>query len=155
MTNPFPFSANAILTAAELNAIGEAETWTPTFHSGVTVGNGTLVAYYQQINDLLAYSFSFTLGSTSAITGNVRVSVPVAGQDLTEVALGSQCTYYDDSAGRTYYGQGQKYATSSFRPYVYKADLTYVFGGALGASDPFTWTTGDIMTVGGVYRVGS
>ena len=155
MTNPFPFVAGATLTAAELNAIGEAETWTPTFHSGVTVGNGTLVAYYQQVNDVVAYSFSLTFGSTSAVTGNVRVSVPVAGQDEYEVALGSQCMYFDASAARTYYGQGQKFGTSSFRPYIYRADSTHVFGDPLGASAPFTWTTSDVMTIGGVYRVGS
>lgn len=155
MPNPFPFISTNILTADALNSIGEAETWTPTFHSGVTVGNGTLVAYYQQVNDVVAYSFSLTFGSTSAVTGNVRVSVPVAGQDDSEVALGSQCTYWDNSAARTYYGQGQKFGTSSFRPYIYRADSTHVFGDPLGASAPFTWTTGDIMTVGGVYRVGS
>ena len=155
MTNPFPFVAGATLAAADLNAIGEAETWSVTFHSGVTVGNGTLVAYYQQINDVVAYSFSFTLGSTSAVTGNVRVSVPVAAQDLNELALGSQCTYWDNSASRTYYGQGQKYGTTSFRPYVYQANSTNVFGAALSSSNPFTWATSDVMTVGGVYRVGS
>ena len=155
MTNPFPFTSGNILNASELNAIGEAETWTPTWHQGVTVGNGTVVAYYQQVNDIVAYCAVFTLGSTSAVTANVLVSVPVAGQDVSEVANMSVCTYYDASAVRSYYGRGQKYGTDRFRPYIYQADSTYAFGAGLSSTAPFTWTTSDIMTIGGVYRSGT
>jgi hypothetical protein len=51
-------------------------TWTPTYVN-ITVGNGTIKAYYKQIGKSITARFVFTLGSTSAVSGNVRISYPV------------------------------------------------------------------------------
>ena len=45
MANPFDFSAGAVLTAAQLNQIGDYESWTPTL-TNITLGNGTVNAHY-------------------------------------------------------------------------------------------------------------
>ena len=66
MANPFPFSVGAVLTAAQMNSIGEAgiaytPTWTGTGGTP-TLGNGTLSGVYQQVNKLVFFSFSFSVG---------------------------------------------------------------------------------------------
>lgn len=67
MANPFPFVAGSVLTAAELNGIGEAAvSFTPTF-SSYTRGNGTSVAYYMRVNKLVYVYCEETLGSTSSM----------------------------------------------------------------------------------------
>ena len=43
--------------------IGEATSFTPTWSTGVTVGNGTITAYYVTINEYVHVSVDFTLGS--------------------------------------------------------------------------------------------
>src|SRR5687768_6393896 len=51
--------------------------WSPSYTS-ITVGNGTVVAVYQQINKTVRWRFKFTLGSTSAIGAGPRLTLPVA-----------------------------------------------------------------------------
>ena len=53
MANPFPFTAGQVLTAAQMNGIGEATiAYTPTISNG-TLGNGTMSAYYSRVNKLV------------------------------------------------------------------------------------------------------
>jgi hypothetical protein len=70
------FTAGQVLTAADLNDIAVWTDYTPTFAAGVTVGNGTWVAGYAIVNEILFWQGTFTLGSTSAITGSVSINTP-------------------------------------------------------------------------------
>ena len=51
--------------------------YTPTLRGGATVGNGTLEGSCSVHNGLLMGSFVFTLGSTSAITGDLSFDRPL------------------------------------------------------------------------------
>ena len=158
MANPFPFVAGATLTAAELNAIGESETdWTPSFTTGVTVGDGTVSGTYQRVNDFIVVQGTFVLGSTSAITGDVRVDVPVNASDSRELAVGTKVLLDDDSFGREYQGVGSTFSVSQVRLRVLKNDTANdcVFASALSSSVPFSWASGDRIHWTSVYRVGS
>ena len=158
MTNPFPFVAGATLTAAELNAIGESETsWTPNFTTGVTVGNGTLSGTFQRVNDFVILQGSFELGSTSAITGDIRVDLPVNALSFLELAVGTKVLFDDDSFNREYQGVGYGYSSSQVRLRVLKNDTANdcVFASAVSSSVPFTFTTGDHIQWTSIYRVGS
>ncbi len=57
-------------------SIGTYTNYTPTI-TGVTQGNGTLIARYAQSGKTVVGQVKFTLGSTSSITGGIVVSLPV------------------------------------------------------------------------------
>jgi len=80
-----------IVTAAMMNAevrdpftgIQAAWTgWTPTW-TNLTVGNGALVPRFLQIGKTIVGKLTFTLGTTSAITGAVRFTLPVSPSVFT------------------------------------------------------------------------
>jgi hypothetical protein len=79
MANPFPFVAGSVLTAAELNGIGEARLFRLHQHfTNYTRGNGTSIAYYMQVNKLVYVYVKETLGSTSSVTGVISMTLPIA-----------------------------------------------------------------------------
>jgi hypothetical protein len=157
MTNPFPFTAGDVLNAADLNAIGETETWTPTFQTGVTVGNGTLSGYYQRVNDFVIAQGEFVLGSTSAITGDVRVTVPIAAADLYELSVSTTVQFIDASSATYWAGSGRAYGVSAVRLRALLRDTSanYVYARQISSTTPFTWATGDRIHWTSTYRVGA
>lgn len=52
-------------------------TYTPTL-TNVTIGNGTVSAQYFRVGKMVTVQVQVTLGSTSAVTGLIGVSLPVA-----------------------------------------------------------------------------
>lgn len=88
MANPFPFVAGNVLTAAELNGIGEAfTTFTPVWTATTTnpvLGNGTLTGAYTRVNKLVFARFALVVGSTTTFgTGDYRFDFPVAAKNLS------------------------------------------------------------------------
>ena len=156
MTSPFPFVAGATLTAAELNAIGENQTdWTPSFAAGVTVGNGTVSGNYQQVNELIVVQGSFVLGSTSAITGDVRVDLPVDAVNTFELSNNTFVQILDTSASRYFRGSGRAQNATEVRLRVLIAETAssdYVYAKALSSSIPMTWDSGDRLEWLSIYR---
>lgn len=156
MANPFPFADNDILFASDLNAIGESETdWTPTFAVGVTVGDGTVSGTYQRVNEFVIVQGSFILGSTSAITGNVRTDLPVNAANTFELSNGTIVQIVDASASRYYRGSGRAQNASSVNLHVLKADTSggdFVHSTGFSSSNPMTWTSGDRFVWQSIYR---
>jgi hypothetical protein len=155
MANPFPFSGGAILNASDLNAIGESETWTPSFSFGVTIGNGSVTGTYQRVNDFVIAEARFTLGSTSSVSTFVRADLPVTASDAFEVAAGTRGFVQDTSTGTYWMFTGRTYSTAA----------VYLYGMARNSSNdgvymsttlaPITFASGDIVQWQHVYRVGS
>ena len=52
MANPFDFTAGNTLTAAQLNQIGDFESFTPSW-TNVTVGNATQQGKFAQVNEIV------------------------------------------------------------------------------------------------------
>jgi hypothetical protein len=122
--------------------------WTPTL-SNITLGNGTLVARYQQIGKTVNFYFVFQLGSTSAITGAAGFSLPFVNRQNDLWLTG--CTLQDQGVG-AYTGAG-----ILFDGYLYfraePANATYVFYTPISSTVPFTWGNTDFMTINGSYQV--
>jgi len=143
-------TSGQVLTAATMNSIGAAwETYTPSF-TNATVGNGTVSAAYTQINKLVVGRVSFTLGSTSAVSNYVVVTVPIAAKVAT---YGGTVTYHDASPKAVYQGFFDPSSTTSGIVIgVLNSAGTYVVGGGMSSTVPFTWTTSDQILLNFYYE---
>ena len=155
MTNPFPFVAGATLTAAELNSIGESETWTPSFSFGVTIGDGTVTGTYQRVNDFVIAQARFTLGSTSSVGTFVRADLPVTASDAYEVGNGTMGIVQDTSTGVFWAVQGRTYSSTAVYLYGMARDTSFGHVYLQSTIAPITFASGDIITWQHIYRVGS
>jgi hypothetical protein len=129
------------------------QVWTPIY-SNLTVGNGTVTARYQQIGKLVNFSFNLTFGSTTAITGGVRIEFPVQAAS-TQAAWDAQIVVgYEDANVGPYFGSTYKRNTSvsSFNPVVINTSTTYATITQLSSTVPFTWTTSDDIMIFGTYE---
>jgi hypothetical protein len=151
MANPFPFVSGAVLTAAELNGIGEFTTYTPTF-TNLTVGNGTLTAYYARIQDFVSVFVDVTFGSTSSVSGDVSFTLPFNRDTTSAEGLGT--VLMRDIGTGNYVGQVLPLASAGSVTVKYA-----VVGGAgpvtlgnLNATTPFTWANTDVFAVSFTYR---
>jgi hypothetical protein len=147
------FTVGQILTAADLNDIAVWTTYTPAFASGVTVGNGTWVAAYAIVNEILFWQGTFTLGSTSAITGAVTMTLPASktfpSPDNGELIGNVRFT----AGGSTNYGGVREGSTTTVSIFVFNASSTYLSGTGLSATVPATWTTGNQIQIAFCARI--
>lgn len=80
MASPFPFTSGQVLTAAQMNSIGEAGiAYTPT----VTAGSGTFTTVsatgsYVRVNKLVFVKFIVTITNNGTAGSSVGVSLPFA-----------------------------------------------------------------------------
>ena len=157
MTNPFPFVAGATLTAAELNQIGEAVSFTPTWETGVTVGNATQTAHYYELNDMIFVQVDFTLGSTSAITGDVRMALPINSASTFNQAANLTGFAYDASTANYWRVMGSGFNATAVRIRYIKqsgAAAAALFANALSSTAPMTWTSSDRLVFATSYKRG-
>jgi hypothetical protein len=113
MANPFPFVAGEVLTAADMNGIGEWTSYTPVLTASVTnptLGTGSAqTGSYARIQNLIIYRFFIRFGSSgiSAGSGSYRVSLPVAASGTTQFyeVNNGQTGFYDASLATVYYSQ--------------------------------------------------
>jgi hypothetical protein len=143
------FASGQVLTAAELNAIGTWQDYTPSF-SGISVGNGTLTGRYCQINKFVAWQVELVVGSTTTISGT-RVTYPVTASDTFVSGNGGQVTC-EDASGIDYWGSLFRYSTLEANIYVGKADSTYLTFSSLSSTVPFTWASGDRLIIQDFYE---
>lgn len=154
-TSPFPFVAGAVLAAADLNELGNWDTFSPTL-TNVTVGNGTESAFYCQLGSgttdgLVAWYYELLFGSTTAITGSVTITYPVSAVGSRRASQVST-VFCEDSSGTDYYGTLFRNTASVGTVRVFNSSATYLKTTNLGASVPFTWSSGDRLGIGGVYQ---
>ena len=70
-------TANVTRTASQVTPLTSPKTWTPTI-TGFTLGNGTVnYSNYIKVGKMVICKYQVTLGSTSAVTGLITVTVPV------------------------------------------------------------------------------
>ncbi len=118
---------------------------------GLTVGNGTWdFAGYVQVGNLVIYQIEFTLGSTSAISGNIAIGLPITSK------LYSTTTYYGvgtlcDTGVATYPAVCRSINQTAFTIHPQNASGTYLVQSSASATVPFTWTTGDRITATVIY----
>jgi hypothetical protein len=132
--------------------VGAWQSYTPTL-TNITVGNGTFTsAKYAQIGKTIHLQVIFTFGSTSAVTGNPVVSLPVtAKSDFTgqQANVGS-CSL--NAGGVFNVGNVQLLTTTTCRMYATNAAGTYLALANLSSTVPGTWTTGNYFGFSFTYE---
>jgi len=119
-------------------------TWTPTF-TNLSVGNGTLTAYYEIIGDQLRYIWTLVWGNTTSISGAVSHTLPFSRYTITDIRAAGISRYND--AGTVYQGASSFISSTAANLQVLNASGTYLTTGALSSTVPFTWTTSDEIMV--------
>ena len=157
MANPFPFVAGSVLTAAELNGIGEWTSYTPvlTASTNPTLGTGsTQFGQYARIQDLIVYRFLIRFGTSgvNAGAGNYLISLPVPSNGITsfyETNLGT-VAFFDATANTIYYANAWIADVNNVTP-IYQA----TFNGSLlnvSATAPVVPSASDALSGLIVYR---
>lgn len=150
MATPFPFTAGAVLTATQLNSIGEAATtFTPTW-TNYTRGNGTTIAYYTQVNKLVYVYVRETLGTTSSVTGVLRMTLPVTAARAQSVPI-AVCNL-NDTGTAAYGGIVQAISTTQVEFRTLNVAGTYPTQTNTSGTVPFTWTSTDFFESAWIYE---
>jgi len=124
------------------------QSFSPAFASGVTVGDGTLTGAYIQIGKTVHFRVRFVLGSTSAITGAIIFTLPVAVASYGSPTLIGFVNLIDASPVNAYQGN----VNNSGVIKVLDTSGAYAFGANLSSTVPFTWASTDIITFQGTYE---
>lgn len=126
-------------------------TWTPTL-TGLTVGNGTWIASYHRSDGWIDLEANFTFGTTSAITGDLNLTLPIASANVTPDLF--TVTFRDDNVAQQFSGQADfNNSTTSVLLRPINVAGTYAVGVAASATIPFTWTTNDRIMFAARYRM--
>ena len=110
MANPFPFVAGEVLTAADMNGIGEWTSYTPVLTATTTnptLGTGaTVIGSYARVQNLIIYNFLITFGTSGFVAGvgDYKVSLPVTANAVSNYYQNSngQTSFFDSSANTVY-----------------------------------------------------
>lgn len=130
-----------------LNWVGKWTEWTPTW-SGLTVGNGTTVARYEQLGKTVNFYVVFTFGTTTSVTSFVYVNLPTQiSANMTADAILANVSFKD--SGTLIY-DGVMVGNGSLM--CRATNATYSGLSAINATVPHTWTTGDAIVVHGSYE---
>ena len=150
MANPFPFVAGEVLTAADMNGIGEYTTYTPTW-TNLTVGNGTVTFRYGRVQNFIHVIGHIVFGSTTSITGSgVQVSLPVTAESPTNLQpVGLNVL---NSPTLQFFGFQRLDTTTSAAIRVWNTSGTYLQSSSISATTPFTWATNDVITLNFIYE---
>jgi hypothetical protein len=127
--------------------IGTYTAFTPTFVN-LTVGNGTSSAKFSRVNNVVDYYGYFILGSTSAVTGVVNITLPITANaiyaGINGIPMGDLSMY--DTTASTWY-KGEVFSISSAtvtRTRIWTTSGSNIISNSSpNATAPMTWATGD------------
>ena len=155
------FSPGNVLTAAQMNAIGENlnaiggawTAYTPTW-TNLTVGNATQDSRYIKAGRLVIVNLEITLGSTSSVGTIPEFSLPAnldASYQFTDF-LGF-VSYHDLSTGNVYAGTIlPRTALTGARLFWDQVTGAAISLNFVSAASPFTWATNDVISTTLVYE---
>ncbi len=135
-----------------LKAVSEAWTsYTPTWTASVNpaIGNGTRTGKYIQVNKLVTFRIQVTMGSTTTYgTGNWVFSLPVATHsDYASGMMMGNALAFDTSAPSF---------TQVIPVWLSSTSIHIPLGNGtntdVSATSPFTWASGDKLTISGTYE---
>ncbi len=150
MANPFPFSSGDILTAADMNSIGDWLTFTPSF-TNVTLGaSGVATGRYAEVNDLVFYAAKFELGGTGSVTGHVNMAPPVGPADSSTTYATSHSGWVRPTGSTIYHAMGFSSGSSVFY-YAYGLSGSFSGAAAVNATIPATWNSSGLGYFAGWY----
>ena len=150
-TNTTQLATTAFVTAG-IAAVGVSTSFTPSI-TNLTIGNGTRSGTYVQVNKTVYFQTKVTFGSTTTLTGNADLTLPVAPVGVSTFdAINVTCNFVKNSPTAIYLG----YAIivgSTIRVLATLTNSTYAVQSDIGATVPFTWGTGDVISIAGNYQV--
>lgn len=124
-----------------LKWLGAGISYTPTL-TGLTIGNGTNTASYVQIGKVVYVEGKILFGTTTSITGDVKISLPVNTADsyLTNIV------HYLDWGTTEYTGYAMVEGTNnSIILRIQNVAGTYPVRANISATVPHTWANQDII----------
>lgn len=146
----------AKIAGGSSSALGAWQDWTPTL-TGITIGNGTVVAKYIQIGKTVHFRLSITFGGTSSASGGIAVTLPVTSATyLANTPIGT-ATMTDSGSGN-YMGhthistEAGAASTSKMTIFYGIASTTNLTAGVVSATAPFSFGNSDIITMTGTYE---
>lgn len=132
-----------------------AQAWIPSW-TNVTVGNGTVDAWYRRSDGWCDCYLQFVLGSTSSITGAITISPPTNMHSAFSIVGEGHTWIRDTSAATNYPALLIGASTSAVTVYTYNAAAAgSATTTATAGGSPMTWATGDTLYVGFRYRMAS
>ena len=153
MATPFPFVSGQVLTAAQMNSMNEAVSFTPSI-SSLTIGNGTRTGTYFIQNKVLYFEVTVTFGSTTTIGANPDLTLPFAVIGFIQFnPILNTSLFFDNSATAFVFANLVLISSTTIRLVSQLASGTYVSIQDVGATFPFTWATNDRIIIRGQYQV--
>lgn len=127
-------------------------TWSPTY-TGITVGNGTVVARYGTSGKFTYFEFSFILGSTSSLVGPTKFTLPTTPKNYTatDYATNIVLAGYMDYQTRYWSGRGEIRSTGVTLNYEGITN-NKVSRENIDANNPMIWAVNDSLFVCGCYE---
>lgn len=121
--------------------------WTTTLN-GITLGNGTIVSRYQQIGKLITARIEITFGSTTTMgTGEFTLPVTASTDGYTAFLASLGLAHAFEDGGGSFHGFVRWVSSTTARPASYLDTGTLETTQAYSATAPFTWGTGDVLTM--------
>lgn len=133
-------------TAGQLVHMGAWTAFTPSW-TNLTVGSGSSSGYYCKIGKTVHFRVYFTFAADSSVSGTPKLALPLANY-TTSVLHTIGIVNYRDNGGSDYNGA----IDQSGNLLCYQAGSTYVTQIGAGATTPFTFATGDQISVTGTYQ---
>lgn len=154
-TAPRTWVASEVVTASignthwrdNLKMIGDAwEAYTPTLLNW-TLGNGTLTGKRMLAGKWVRFSIELTLGSTSTTAGNLRFAAPATPRIATDLVPIGTAYLLDTSASarRLWVAAYTTVGGTGICPH----DAS---GTGINATTPWTWATGDLVSINGEFE---
>lgn len=125
--------------------------YTATF-TNVTIGNGTQEFEYARLGKFVHFVGYFTLGSTSSISGNITINLPLNADTTMNLQLIGNGAF-TDAGTAAYPAFVFQNATGSVQLFTANVAGTYIGGTvASSATIPFTFGTNDVFALNIVYK---
>lgn len=145
------WAAGDVVDAADLNTIAGAWDSYTTTVSNVTASGSTVTAYKKKVGRCVFFRIAYTFANTPTALSLVGFTLP------EEAATDGWCSFWgqavDASATKVYpLLLSLEDAETTVRMRAMTANTTYVEGIAPTLTIPFTWTTSDVIRIGGVYE---
>lgn len=126
-----------------------AQSFTPAW-GGITEGNATNTGYYRRHDGFIDVVASIVFAADTSVTGTVSLTLPKTMYSSQQFS--ADVRFLDASAGY-YPGWAVPVSTTALAIFAPTASGSYVSGGALSSTVPFTWTTTDGIFVMTTYRM--
>jgi hypothetical protein len=132
--------------------LGTYTSFSPSL-GGITIGNGTVSAFYTQIGKHVHAQVRITLGSTSVVTGAIKFSLPITADNTTieTYAAHSYCQFLDAGTAQ-YYGGIAFESTTIALAFASVASGNYSSTVSAQTTIPFTFGNGDSIQANIIYR---